>query len=79
MSDGAKIVELGPHENMSPLDALRVVEREVANGEISGVLIIAEGSDGDLVLRSSHLSREWALWMAMWAVDHIRGLHNGSE
>lgn len=59
------IIELGPHENMSPEQALGVAARE----KWEKVLIVGYHSENDcLMVRSSHMSRETALWLA----EHMR-------
>lgn len=42
-------------------------------GEWQDVIILAYDADGDLVIRSSHMSRKDALWLLMDAQDWARG------
>jgi TATA-box binding protein (TBP) (component of TFIID and TFIIIB) len=54
----ANVVELGAHVNMTPEQALRLVLRE----QPTDVLILTY-QDGELVIRSSKMTRADALWM----------------
>lgn len=36
------------------------------------VMIVGYDKDGELSVRSSHISREWALWLAHELMDYIR-------
>jgi hypothetical protein len=62
-----KIVDLGAHTNMTPEEALAVAQRR----PWQKVLIIGftEDSDG-LVVMSSHMHRESALWIIKHAELH---------
>lgn len=55
----AKIIELGPHENMTAEQALGVTLRESP----SEVLILYYDSEGTLGIRSSTMSNKDALWI----------------
>ncbi len=64
----AEIVDLGPHERMTVDEALASAARE----PWENVLIIGfHVDDGSLVVRSSHMSREFALWIIEHAKLHI--------
>lgn len=60
-----KVVELGPHGKMTPEEALAFCSRE----KWDEIVIVGyhKGDDG-LVVRSSGMKREAALWIA----EHLR-------
>jgi hypothetical protein len=61
----SEVIDLGPHDNMTPEQALAVASRE----EWEGVIVLGYQPDSDaLILRSSHMTREQALWI----VEHAR-------
>lgn len=39
---------------------------------LEDVLVFGFTKDGELYLRSSHMKREWSLWLALEMVDYIR-------
>lgn len=62
------VVDLGPHERMTPAEALATASRE----EWDNVFICGFHADsGELVIRSSHMSREFALWIVEHAKLHV--------
>jgi hypothetical protein len=63
-----KVVELGPHSNMSVADTLALCQREAASYQ--EVLVIAIGPNGGLITRSSGMARKDAFWLAHQAADH---------
>ena len=46
---------------------------DAQNFDLSDVIVVGY-EDGDLVVRSSHMSRAEAVYMLLEAVDHARGL-----
>jgi hypothetical protein len=66
----ADVIHLGPHERMTPEQALAV-----AAGEPWEHVIICgfHRDDGGIVVRSSHISREFSLWIAEHLKMHILG------
>lgn len=64
----ADIIELGAHDNMSPIEALEYCLRK--KEDFQDILIIGYDQEGDLVLHSSHMSREKANWL-LDAAKHI--------
>lgn len=67
MSD---VIELGPHERMTIAEAFAAAGRE----DWEDVLICGFHKDcGELVVRSSHMSREFFLWIAEHLKLHILG------
>lgn len=66
----ADIIDLGPHERMTPEQALAAAARE----PWENVIVCGFHKDGEeIVVRSSHISREFALWIAEHLKLHIMG------
>lgn len=64
------VVELGAHGNMTPEQALASASRE----KWENVVIVGfQADNGDLVVRSSHMPREFALWIIEHAKLHAMG------
>jgi len=64
------VIELGPHANLTPEQALAVCTRE----EWTNVIIIGFQPNSDtIVVRSSVMTREFANWIIdhakVWALD----------
>lgn len=53
------LIELGAHERMTPSEALGLTLRE----EPLEVLVLFMDHEGDLGIRSSHMSNKDALWL----------------
>lgn len=73
MSADGKVTYLGASETHTPEQALASAlnfEREGTGYE--DVLIVGLTKDGELSFNSSHISREWALWIAHELMDYIR-------
>jgi hypothetical protein len=61
------VIHLGPHSNMSPEQALAQASRE----QWDEVIIVGYHRDSaDLVVRSSHMTRRDALWIAEYLKLH---------
>jgi hypothetical protein len=66
----ADIIDLGPHERMNAEEVLSTAARE----PWESVIVCGFHRDGDdLVMRSSNMSRETALWIAEHLKLHILG------
>lgn len=63
----ADIVHLGPHERMTTDEVFAASAREPWDD----VMVIGFHKDGSLAVRSSHMSREFALWIVEHAKLHI--------
>lgn len=62
------VVELGPHARMTPEEALAEASRE----PWENVMIVGFHKDhGPIVVRSSHMTREVALWIIEHAKLHV--------
>ncbi len=64
------IVHLGPHDRMTPEELFASVQREPWE---TALVIGYHVDDGTIVVRSSHVSREFALWIIEHAKLHIMG------
>lgn len=72
MATKGELVELGPHENMTPEQCLAFCARDHA--EYQDVIVIGVDRAGAVFMRSSHVSREWATFLLLAAVDKARGI-----
>jgi len=64
------IIKFPPHDKMTVEQAIDYVKGEADT--LSDVIIIGYTKDNELYLRSSHISREWSLWLVLEMVDYIR-------
>lgn len=69
MSD---VIDLGPHINMTPEQCLEYCNRTSSN--FQDVLVIGYDDDGELITRSSKLSREQTVFLLLEALDYARGV-----
>ena len=60
-----KIVELPAHDRMTPVEALEKASRETWDA-----VLIVGWQEGKLIVRSSHMSRAEAVWLAEWSKMH---------
>ena len=70
MSNSAAVYQLDPHGNMSPTECLEYCARQAA--EYQDVIVAGYDERGELVVRSSGMSRKDALWLLMAAADYAR-------
>lgn len=64
-----KVIELGPHERMTPEEAIA----EAAKNNWEDVVILGfERGNENLTIMSSRMSREWANWIADHFKDYCR-------
>ncbi len=61
---------IGASDKMTPEQALKYVLQE---GDLEDVLIVGYDKDGELVIRSSAMTREQALFMSVKAQEHAMG------
>lgn len=68
----SELIDLGPHDRMTPEQALAYAAREKWDKVI--ICGFHEGGE-DLVVRSSHMSREFALWieahLKLWILGRL--------
>lgn len=65
------VIPLPARDNMTVEECLALVSRE--QGDYESVIVIAGSRAGDIVIRSSGMSRRDALWMATIAVENALG------
>ena len=68
----ADLVMLNPHERMTVEECLSHCALDHAN--FQDVMVIGFDQDGELIVRSSAMSRKDAAWMLLAALDHARGI-----
>jgi hypothetical protein len=68
------VVSLPARDNMTVEECLALSARESVSEKWQDVMVLAYDEHGDLVVRSSHMSRKDALWLLVTAADHARGL-----
>lgn len=66
-----KLVELGPHSNMSSEECLAFCKRNYE--EYEAVIVIGLNPTGKIFLRSSKMSRAEAVFYLLEAIDEARG------
>jgi hypothetical protein len=65
------VVEFQPHTRMTPVEALG---REARNSDqYADVLIIGVSNNGELIIRSSEMNREKAVFMTLKALRWAEG------
>lgn len=65
-----KVALLPPRDDMTVEQAIQHVQLE--QDILEDVLIFGFTKDGELYLRSSHMKREWSLWLTLEMADYIR-------
>lgn len=73
----ASLIQLNPHENMTVKQALGYAERNA--DEYQDVLIVGYDQDGALLIRSSVISRNDALFLLLEAIDYVRKVGRHAE
>lgn len=71
-----EVTQLGAHSKMTVEECLNYCCLE--QSKYQSVMVLSFDDDGDLLVRSSHMSRREALWMLMDAIDHARGKNSGN-
>lgn len=64
------IHQLNPHTNMTTDECLAYCHR--SSDQYQDVIVIGYDKDGDVIVRSSHMSRAEAVFMLLAAIDHAR-------
>jgi len=67
----AQVFQLNPHENMTPAECLSLAARNA--DDYQDVIVVGVDQDGHVRLTSSHVSREFATFILLEAVDKARG------
>ena len=68
----ADLVMLNPHERMTAEQCLSHCALDHEN--FQDVMVIGYDHDGELIVRSSAMSRKDAVWMLLAALDEARGI-----
>jgi hypothetical protein len=66
----SNVTRLPPSDTMTVQQAIDYVKQEADT--LEDVIIIGYTKDKEIYLRSSHVSREWSLWLVLEMVDYIR-------
>lgn len=74
MSDGDKLIELPPHENMTPEECLTRAARRADT--FTDVIVIGYDANEEFCMTSSHMARKDVLWLMMLAIDYARGKYD---
>ena len=74
-----KLVQLQPHERMTVKEALTQSLREAELNDLTDVVIIGYDSEGDLVIRNSHMTKGEANWLLDKAKMHALNIKDGTE
>ena len=69
----SKVTELPASTTMTPRQALLSALGFADNDNLTEVLIVGYDSDGDLVVRSSRMNRQDALWLTEMLKQHVLG------
>ncbi len=64
----ADMINLGPYDRMTPAELFSAVAREPWE---KAMVIGFHIEDGSIVVRSSHMTREFALWIIEHAKLHV--------
>lgn len=67
----ADIVLLNPHERMTAQECLEYCARDHA--EYQDCIVVGYDQNGELIIRSSHMTRAEATFMLLKAIDHAKG------
>lgn len=66
----SELSNLPPHDRMTPLECLSMCSR--THKDYRDVLVIGFGHEGELIVRSSAMPVQNALWLLMAGVDYVR-------
>lgn len=67
-----KVERLPPSSHFTVEQAMAYANQTVAAGNLKDVMIVGWRPDGELYSISSHMSREWALWLLEELKDRTR-------
>ena len=65
----AEIIKLGPHERMTPEEALASAAQE----QWQDIIVVGYhvNNPTEIMMQTSHMNRETALWIVEWAKKYI--------
>lgn len=77
MSDArprSNVVYLGASEHYTPMQVLQdaLNRQQHSDTPFVDVLLVGVDGNGHFTMQSSHMSREWALWLTKELEDYIR-------
>lgn len=77
----SNVVFLGASEHYTPTQVLQdaLNRQEHSDEPFTDVLLVGVNSDGEFMMQSSHMSREWALWLTKELEDYIRKVGRHGE
>jgi len=67
----AQVFQLFAHDNMTPAECLEYCARNAH--EYQDVLVIGVDAEGKFQMNSSHITREFAVFLLLEALDSARG------
>lgn len=68
----ASVIQLTAHENMTPEECLAYASRNAV--DYDDVIVVGVAKDGGhVMLNSSHMTREFAVFILLEALDQARG------
>jgi hypothetical protein len=67
-----KVVRLPPSSHFTVEQALAYAQQSVEAGNLRDIMIVGFRTDGEIYSISSHMSREWALWLLHELEDYTR-------
>lgn len=69
-----KVERLPPSSFFTVEQALGYVNQTVAEGNLKEIMVIGYKHDGGIYSISSHMAREWALWLLHEQIDNVRNV-----
>jgi hypothetical protein len=74
-----RIERLPPSSHFTVAQALGYVRQTVEAGNLKEIMVIGYQDDGEIYSISSHMSREWALWLLHEQMDRVRDVGRYAE
>lgn len=68
----ASVIQLNAHENMTPEQCLSYAARNAEDYD-DVIIVGVDKISGQVILNSSHMSREFAVFILLEALDQARG------
>lgn len=74
-----RIERLPPSSHFTPAQAIAYAQQTIDAGNLKDVMVVGWRPDGKIYSISSHMSREWALWLLHELMDNVRQVNRYSE
>lgn len=74
-----RVTRLPPSSHFTVQQALDYTQQAVNSGNIKDIMIVGWRKDGEIYSISSHMSREWALWLLHELQDYVRQVGRYTE